>query len=140
MHDMNRVEKLIMVLLIIVTAGTLANALWMLLFPLNWFDHLPALVPEFGTFNIHFVRDMGCAFLTVGIALWWGILNPLFRYPVTVIAALFYSSHAVIHIYDTARGYVGTHHWWVDFPTSYLPAIVLVCAVIYMHTSKSKSA
>ena len=49
----------------------LANALWMLAGPMHWYTELPAAVPDTGPFNPHFVRDIGCAFFSVGIALIW---------------------------------------------------------------------
>ena len=51
-----------------VTAG---NALWMLVAPLHWYHELPANVPAAGPFNEHFVRDIGCAFAVMAVALGW---------------------------------------------------------------------
>ena len=53
-------------LLLIFGAISLGNAVWMLADPLRWYHELPAEVPDFGPFNPHFVRDIGCAFATVG--------------------------------------------------------------------------
>ena len=52
----------------ILGAVCVGNALWMLGGPLHWYEELPAAVPDTGPFNPHFVRDIGAAFLTVGIA------------------------------------------------------------------------
>ncbi len=41
------------------------NALWMVIVPEHWYYTLPT-VPESGTLNIHFVRDIGCIFLLLG--------------------------------------------------------------------------
>ncbi|MDH5180771.1 MAG: hypothetical protein OEZ39_04835 [Gammaproteobacteria bacterium] len=129
-------EKTARFILIAVAAGSLSNAAWMLLFPSGWFDHMPALVPEYGTFNVHFVRDIGCSFLTIGVTLWWGLLKPKYLFPVAVFATLFYSAHALVHVFDTLRGHVGAHHWWVDFPTSYLPAIALCWVSLHLYRSE----
>ena len=109
-------------------AGLLANALWMLVAPLRWYHDLPAGVPDFGAFNPHFVRDIGCAFVAVGAALVWAAFAPRFRLPLAGVSALFLVAHAVLHVYDTARGAVDSHHWWLDLPGVYLPALVLVIA------------
>ena len=53
-------------LLAVIGAGSAANALWMLVGPMHWYTDLPAAVPDTGPFNPHFVRDIGCAFATVG--------------------------------------------------------------------------
>src|SRR5207247_5929321 len=46
----------------------LANGLWMLLSPETWYHHLPAAVPDTGPLNVQFVRDIGAAFSTIGVA------------------------------------------------------------------------
>ena len=66
---------------LVVGLGTIANALWMLAGPMHWYTDLPAAVPDTGPFNAHFVRDIGCAFLTVGVALVWAAYAPAWRWP-----------------------------------------------------------
>ena len=109
--------------------GTLANALWMLAGPMHWYTDLPAAVPDTGPFNPHFVRDIGCAFLTVGVTLLWAAFSRRVREPLVAMAALFLVAHGLLHVYDTARGALGTDHWWLDLPGVYLPAIVMAVAV-----------
>jgi hypothetical protein len=112
-------------LLGLIAAGSVANALWMLAAPQHWYERIPADVPDFGPFNLHFVRDIGCAFLTVGLALFWAMLRPGLRLPLAGTAALFYGFHALVHVHDTALGLVDAHHWALDFPSTYLPALLL---------------
>jgi hypothetical protein len=112
-------------LLLLLGAGNLANALWMLAGPMHWYTELPAAVPDTGPFNPHFVRDIGCAFLTAGAALGWAAFAPALRFPLVAIAALFLSAHAVLHVYDTAVGNLPADHWWLDAPGVYLPALLL---------------
>jgi hypothetical protein len=104
---------------------SLGNAVWMLVDPLHWYHELPAAVPDFGAFNPHFVRDIGCAFATVGIALVWAALDPRRRFALVAVSTVFYIAHAVLHVFDTLRGAVELHHVLLDFPGVYLPAIVL---------------
>jgi len=108
-----------LLVLAVVTGG---NALWMLAGPLLWFHELPAGVSDFGPYNEHFVRDIGCAFATFAAAFAWAALRPAFRFPLVAVAALFLLLHAVLHIFDTARGFVAADHWWIDAPGVYLPA------------------
>jgi len=110
-------------------AISLANALWMLAGPMHWYTDLPAAVPDTGPFNPHFVRDIGCAFLTVSVALLWAAFSRRVRQPLVVIAALFLVAHGVLHAYDTLRGALGHDHWWLDLPGVYLPAVVMSVAV-----------
>lgn len=112
-------------LLLLLGIGSLANAVWMLVQPANWYAELPAGVPDYGPFNVHFVRDIGCAFATVGVAQIWAALEPRFRLPLVAVAALFLIAHAVLHVHDTLRGIVDAHHWWLDLPGVYLPALLL---------------
>jgi hypothetical protein len=106
--------------------GSIANAAWMLAGPMHWYTDLPAAVPDTGPFNAHFVRDIGCAFLTAGSALVWAAFAPAWRWPLVALATLFLTTHAVLHVYDTARGFLPRDHWWLDFPGVYLPALVLL--------------
>lgn len=112
-------------LLLVVGIGTISNALWMLAGPMHWYTDLPAAVPDTGPFNPHFVRDIGCAFLTTGVGLVWAFVSPRFRLPLTAMAALFLFAHAVLHAYDTLRGALGHNHWLLDLPGVYLPGLLL---------------
>ena len=44
----------------------------------------------------------------------------------TAVAALFFGTHALLHVFDTLRGAVDATHWLLDLPGVYLPAVVLV--------------
>ncbi len=109
--------------LALISAG---NASWMLIDPIHWYSDLPAGVPDFGSYNEHFVRDIGCAFLTFTLALAWAAFRPAVRAPLVGISAVFFVAHALLHIYDTARGFVEANHWWLDLPGVYAPAVLLV--------------
>ncbi len=119
-------------LLLVMGVGSIANALWMLAGPMHWYRELPAAVPDTGPFNPHFVRDIGCAFLTVGVAQVWAAFDARARRPLVAMAALFFAAHALLHIYDTAVGNLPHGHWWLDFPGVYLPALLLAAAA-YAH-------
>jgi hypothetical protein len=116
-------------LLFVFGLGSLGNAVWMLVSPLGWYHDLPAAVPDFGPFNPHFVRDIGCAFATVGLALVWAALAPARRVALVGVACVFYAAHAALHVFDTLRGAVELDHVLLDFPGVYLPALVLAAAL-----------
>lgn len=105
--------------------GLLSNALWMLVGPLHWYNELPAAVPDTGPFNPHMVRDIGCAFLTCGVALIWAAMVPAVRFPLTAMVTVFLVAHALLHIYDTATGNLPSDHWVLDFAGVYAPVLVL---------------
>jgi len=103
-----------------------ANGLWMLIAPQGWYHDLPAGVPDTGPLNTHFVRDIGGAFLTIGIAFLVAASRPAMRRPVLAFATLFYVLHAAIHVLDLLTGHVHAGHWLIDLPGVFLPALVMV--------------
>jgi hypothetical protein len=109
---------------------SLGNAAWMLVAPLHWYHELPAGVPDFGPFNPHFVRDIGCAFATVGFAFLWAAFAPARRFTLAVVGCFFYVAHAALHVFDTLRAAVDPVHVLLDFPGVYLPAITLFIVVL----------
>lgn len=115
--------------LVVAALGNIVNGLWMLADPPGWYTGIPAAVPDFGPLNEHFVRDIGAAFLVQGIALAWAAFVAAWRLPLVVPVALFYVLHALVHVYDTARGLAGPAHWAIDFPAVYLPAILMAVLV-----------
>jgi hypothetical protein len=112
--------------------GNLANGAWMLADPAGWYTTLPAGVPDFGPLNEHFVRDIGSTFTMLGIGLLWAAFQMSVRLPVLVLVTLFTTLHALVHVYDTARGLVGPEHWSIDFPAIYLPTIVLTILTVML--------
>ena len=106
--------------------GNIPNALWMLADPAGWYHGLPAGVPDFGPLNEHFVRDIGSAFLVLGLVLAWGVFVPAVRLPALVTVTLFYVFHALVHVWDTLRGLVGPEHWTIDLGGVYLPAAFMM--------------
>jgi hypothetical protein len=105
--------------------GNLANGLWMLVDPAHWYENLPAGVPDFGPLNQHFVRDIGCTFVLLGLALGVGAFVPRWRVAACAAAAAFSVLHALVHVLDTLRGLVGPEHWRIDLGGVYVPAAVL---------------
>jgi hypothetical protein len=126
---MNRFHPLwITITLTVIAAGSLVNAVWALVAPQHWYQTMPDAA-EFGPYNEHFVRDIGCIYLTLGLALAWSISSPSVRLPLVATVALFHVAHAVLHVFDTGRGYVPAHHWWTEVPTIYLPTAALLVVV-----------
>ncbi len=112
-------------LLAALALATAANALWMLVDPAGWYAGLPAGVPDTGPYNEHFVRDIGCAFGTMALALGWAALRARWRAPLVAVVAVFLAGHASLHVFDTARGFLHTDHWLLDLPGVYAPALLL---------------
>jgi hypothetical protein len=113
-------------LLAFVAVTSAANAVWMLADPARWYSDLPAAVPDTGPYNEHFVRDIGVAFATMALAFGWAARVPRWRPPLVAIGTVFFAGHALLHVFDTLRGALDSHHWLLDLPAVYLPAVVLV--------------
>lgn len=105
--------------------SNLANGLWMLIDPVHWYYNLPAAVPDFGPLNEHFVRDIGCIFFILGVALAVGAYRPRWRLAACGLNAAFYLMHALVHVVDTMRGLVGPEHWRIDLTGVYIPALIM---------------
>jgi hypothetical protein len=101
----------------------------MLLAPQHWYENVPAGVPDYGPFNAHFIRDIGLTFLTTGLAVAWAFVRAAARLELVAVAALFAVLHALLHVFDTARGHVGAAHWGLDLPGVYAPAVLLAALV-----------
>ena len=106
--------------------GNLVNGLWMLFWPEAWYHDLPAGVPDTGPLNLHFVRDLGAAFLTMAIVLFVSAPVAQRRRGALLAIACWYVLHSIIHIVDVARGLLDPHHLLLDFPLVYLPTIILL--------------
>jgi hypothetical protein len=111
--------------------GSAGNAVWMLADPARWYRELPAGVPDTGPYNEHFVRDIGCAFAAVALALAWAAWRPRWRPPLVAIAAFFLVAHAALHVFDTLRGFLDADHWALDLPGVYAPAAIAAGLALY---------
>ncbi len=112
--------------------GLLANALYMLAAPYHWFIHLPGDVPDFGPFNVHMVRDIGCANLVFGGAALFALVRPVYRHVAAWLLTAFYGAHALVHVFDTARGHVHGGHWLMDLPLVYIPALIFLALALFL--------
>ena len=117
--------------------GNLLNGLWMLYDPPHWFVTLPAGVPDFGPLNEHFIRDIGCIFALMGLALLYAAARPKWRLAASAAVTAFLLMHAFVHVIDTVRGLVGPEHWAIDFPGVYLPAFVMTALTYWIRQQES---
>ena len=108
---------------IVIGAGSLLNGVIMLFDSVDWFGAVAAAT---GDLNVHLVRDVGEAFAAAGVALVWGGLRPALRFPLSVVASVFFTLHALGHVYETAVGELPHGSWLADLPGVYLPAVVVL--------------
>ncbi len=123
---MDKPSNPVVLVLAFFAAGNLANAAWMLIAPEHWYFNLPARVPGTGPLNEHFIRDIGCVFGVMGIGLSVAVRVRAYRVPVMLGVTGWYAFHALVHVYDTARGALGPEYWRIDLAGVYLPTLLLV--------------
>jgi hypothetical protein len=96
-----------------------ANGVFMLVGPAAWYDAVPG-VPMTGPLNPHFVRDIGCAYLTTGAALIWFAIDARARLA-AFAGGVFLALHALVHLADAGSGRETVHGLVDDFIPVFLP-------------------
>jgi hypothetical protein len=99
-----------------------ANAIFMLNAPRLWYDTIPGVVFT-GSFNEHFVRDIGCAYMISAVGLAWRALSSA-GWPAALSAALFLLMHGAVHVLDLAQGRCTASGFLRDAPAVILPGLV----------------
>ena len=115
------------VLLAILGIGALVNGVWMQLDAQGWFARVAS---DVAPFNVHFVRDIGAAYLATGGALVAAALRPAWRVPLVATALVFHGLHALGHARETASGELASFHWIEDLPGVHLPALVMLALLV----------
>jgi len=114
----------------IVGVINVANGLWMLAAPTSWYYGIPAAVPDTGPLNLHFVRDLGAAFTTFGVAFCATAPRAERHRGLVLVATLFFGLHAGIHVVDLLSGHLHGGHWLIDTPLVFVPAVLLGVACL----------
>ena len=104
-----------------------ANGLYMFFAPQTWFYSTPGVI-DTGSFNQHFVQDVGTAYFMTAIAAFWALRVPAYRFPLMAVASVFIGLHAVIHVVDIAEGRCGDPT--DDILAVILPALVWVAVTV----------
>jgi hypothetical protein len=103
------------VLTVVLGFGLAANGVWMLFSPESWYPVIPG-VTHTGPLNVHFVRDIGCAYFLCGAALLGLAIAPASTVPAAWLAVAFLALHAVVHLADAIAGRSDLPHLLRDIP------------------------
>jgi hypothetical protein len=103
-------------------AALAANGLFMLADPAGWYAAVPGVTAT-GPFNSHFVRDIGCAYIVVGISLAAFTIDARNRAS-ALAAGTFLALHALVHVWDAASGRESLHHFINDLPAVVAPPVI----------------
>ena len=106
-------------LTVILGLALAANGIYMLFDPAGWYALVP--VPDTGPLNPHFVRDIGCASLVAGAAFGWLAFDERAR-PAAIIAAMFLTLHALVHVADMIAGREHAEHAATTILAVFIPA------------------
>jgi hypothetical protein len=102
------------------------QGLFMLVQPEIWYQSLPS-VPHTGPLNVHFVRDIGAAYLASGFAILLGMWRSSWRTPAAIPAFIFIGLHAVLHLIEWGHDHpASSHEGWMDRIGLYAPALFLL--------------
>jgi hypothetical protein len=103
----------------------LTNGIAMLAVPLDWYWRVPGVAAT-GSFNQHFIRDIGLMYALIGASFLLGLKLRAGRAALWSLAAAWLASHALFHFWEVAVGICGSEAIPRDFIGVTLPAIVAV--------------
>ena len=119
-------EKVLRWILCSLAVANVLNGLWMLVAPEHWYYNIPAGVPDTGALNVHFIRDIGSAYITCGVAFALAACMPLARFSLMVVTTTFYFLHACGHIFDIVVENLPDSHIYIDMPLVFIPVVFLL--------------
>ncbi|MBP6013727.1 MAG: hypothetical protein KBA31_15985 [Alphaproteobacteria bacterium] len=103
------------------------NGGYMFVDPPGWYAAVPG-VPDTGPLNLHFVRDIGLAYVTAGAGLAWSELGGGWR--VSALGAMFITLHSLLHVGET---FMGHHHGVIvnELLAVHLPAVLAIAVSVF---------
>lgn len=129
-------DRLVHLLLLVAAVTTIANGLFMVAKPLDWYVFVPTVVTT-GPPNAHFIRDIGLAYLGSGLILLYATANPMARWRAALVGGLWLTLHGLLHIYEVAAGICGPATFWADAPAVLgQPALVIAALAILKGRSR----
>ena len=74
--------------------------------------------------NLHFIRDVGCAYFVVALGPLALARSPMRARPAALAGAAFLVLHVMVHVWDFTAGREHAHGFLNDLPGVFLPAIL----------------
>lgn len=112
------------------------NGLFMLLAPEQWYYLIPG-VKETGSFNQHFIRDIGIIQMFLGAAFAIGAVRLPLRMPLWTVATLWLIAHAFFHFWEVAVGICAPSALARDFPAVTMPALFGIVAIAWARSART---
>jgi hypothetical protein len=108
----------------------------MLIRPEIWYYAIPGVMGT-GPLNLHFIRDIGCAYLVAAAGLLWMATRPREAWPAALAGGAFLALHAFVHLWDTVAGRESSRQLLVDLPAVVLP-VFLVLGLVWFARRDAK--
>lgn len=116
-------KPLFISLAVVLGVAALANGVFMLASPEGWYFAVPGVTTT-GSFNQHFIRDIGIVFLFLGAGFLTGTFKPHLRLFAWTAPTIWLSGHALFHFWEVAVGICSASALGRDFPAVTLPALL----------------
>ncbi len=110
-------------LAVVLGLAAVANGCFMLTSPEGWYFAVPGVTTT-GSFNQHFIRDIGIIFLFIGAGFLTGVFRPPLRLFAWGAPTIWLSAHALFHFWEVATGICSSSALVRDFPAVTLPALL----------------
>jgi hypothetical protein len=124
---------------IVLGLGALANGVFMLVSPAEWYLSVPGVTTT-GPFNQHFIRDIGLVFLFIGAAFLLGAAMTRYRVVLWAASTLWLGGHALFHFWEVAVGICEPSAIARDFPAVTLPVIIGAAITLWAIRDQRASA
>lgn len=121
-------DRLVQFLIAIPGLMSLANGAFMVWDPHGWYTLLPT-VQSTGPGNLHFIRDIGLAYVTAGTLLGYAARFPSGRWLGAVAGVLWLGMHGGLHVWELFTGLGAAHAFWVDAPSVLGPPLMVLVAL-----------
>jgi len=125
------------ILIWLVAAALTANGFYMLFAPEQWFYSVDRISAT-GSFNAHFVRDIGCAYLASAAGVFYFAISRERGRAGAIVGAGFLTMHGLVHVWDVLAGRMPFDHLVKDAAgVLLLPAVIFWLVLSNAHTEKS---
>jgi hypothetical protein len=108
-----------------------ANGAFMLAQPLQWYVSIPTVITT-GPPNVHFIRDIGLAYLGSGLLLFHAARHPILRWRAALVGGLWLMAHGIFHVYEVVAGICGPATFWAAAPGVIGHPLLVIAALVIL--------
>lgn len=124
----DRLDHVAQWLIALAACLVLVNGIVMLVAPSAWYQLMPTIKVT-GPPNLHFIRDIGLAYVSGGLMLMFAALDPRSRWLAALAGALWLGAHGTLHLFEVVVGLASASVFWFDAPGVVGPPLMVWIAV-----------